>query len=123
MSTVIVTVSHVQQRSSWDCGISSIMMVLSSAQKCDLQENITTISKEEGFLRSTWTIDLAYLLRRFGVQHLYYTVTWGVDPGYNNESFYRKVLTKDEKRVEEKFRDCEINGVQDPLHLARFWIT
>lgn len=43
---------------------------------------------------STWTIDLAYLLCRFGIKHLYKTITIGVHPDLSSESFYRNVLNK-----------------------------
>lgn len=43
---------------------------------------------------STWSIDLAYLLQRFGIKHRYMTVTLGVDPGFSSESFYDHVLHK-----------------------------
>lgn len=35
--------------------------------------------------RSIWTIDLAYLMRRFGVRHRFCTRTLGVDKGYKNQ--------------------------------------
>lgn len=35
--------------------------------------------------RSIWTIDLAYLMRRFGVRHRFCTQTLGVDKGYTNQ--------------------------------------
>ena len=37
---------------------------------------------------STWTIDLVYLLHRYGVQQRYFTITRGIDPGYHRQSFY-----------------------------------
>lgn len=35
--------------------------------------------------KSIWTIDLAYLMRHFGVKHLFCTQTLGVDKGYKNQ--------------------------------------
>lgn len=35
--------------------------------------------------RSIWTIDLAYLMRHFGVRHRFCTQTLGVDKGYKNQ--------------------------------------
>ena len=35
--------------------------------------------------RSIWTIDLAYLMRRFGVRHRFCTRTLGVDKGYRSQ--------------------------------------
>lgn len=35
--------------------------------------------------KSIWTIDLAYLMRHFGVKHRFCTQTLGVDKGYKNQ--------------------------------------
>ncbi len=43
-------------------------------------------------LRSVWTIDLAHLLRRFGLHVALYTVTPGPNPAYADESFYLENL-------------------------------
>lgn len=55
---------HYQQNYDWDCGIASIMMILSPEQIENLRENFLTICRDEGFQQSTWTIDLCYLLVR-----------------------------------------------------------
>ncbi|XP_035230772.1 protein GUCD1-like [Stegodyphus dumicola] len=77
-----------------------------------LQQNLDTVSKQEGFNKSTWTIDLAYLLHKFGVRHLYATVTLGVNPGYSKEAFYLHVLNKDTQRINERFLTADANGVK-----------
>lgn len=41
--------------------------------------------------RSIWTIDLAYLMRHFGVRHRFCTQTLGVDKGYKNQVNSRPV--------------------------------
>ena len=41
------------------------------------------------FLGSIWTVDLAYLLQSFSVSFSYFTVTFGADPNYSVESFYK----------------------------------
>ncbi len=56
-------VRHVQQQSTWDCGLACVAMV--AADRVTLAE-LQDMSAEEGFGRSTWTIDLCYLLKRFG---------------------------------------------------------
>lgn len=45
-------------------------------------------------ISSTWTIDLCYLLKKYDVQHVFYTVTIGVHEGYRGNSFYHQILTK-----------------------------
>ncbi len=48
---------------------------------------------------------------RFGVRFMYATRTLGVDPGYVSEGFYRRVLDKDDSRVNKRFREAAANGV------------
>ncbi|KAK8976696.1 hypothetical protein V6N11_057294 [Hibiscus sabdariffa] len=38
-----------------------------------------------------WTVDLAYLLQRFPVRCFYYTVTFGANPDYSDETCYRVI--------------------------------
>jgi len=54
--------------------------------------------------RSVWTIDLAHLLRRFGVAVEFTTVTLGANPAYARERFYRQHLRDDCRRVERLFQ-------------------
>lgn len=41
--------------------------------------------RELRLTKSIWTIDLAYLMRYFGVKHRFCTQTLGVDKGYKNQ--------------------------------------
>lgn len=109
--SIEIPLVHVQQHLSWDCGVSAVMMVLSEKDRLYVQNNLDAVSKEEGFNKSTWTIDLAYLLHKFGIHHLYATVTLGVNPGYSEEDFYLQVLKKDAQRINEKFLSAEFHGV------------
>jgi hypothetical protein len=84
-------VAHYQQKYHWDCGLSCCIMVLPDHHKDHLMTNFSKIVEEEGFGESTWTIDLCYLLYRFEVAFSYFTVTFGIDPGYSRENFYDKV--------------------------------
>ncbi|XP_054714945.1 protein GUCD1-like [Uloborus diversus] len=111
-SIIEIPLVHVQQHLSWDCGISAVMMVLRDEDRSFMKENLDAISREEGFYKSTWTIDLAYLLHKFGVRHMYATVTLGVNPGYSQEDFYQQVLKKDADRINEKFLTAAVNGVK-----------
>lgn len=85
---------HYKQKFNWDCGISCVLMVLPKKHRNHLLKNFTRICKEEGFYGSTWTIDLCYLLKRYEVGHVFYTITLGVHPGYRGNSFYNHILTK-----------------------------
>lgn len=86
-------------------------MVLSHEQRSDLLLHRDQISREEGYHQSTWTIDLCYLLRRFGVDHVYATVTLGVNPMFQKECYYKKSLQWDFQRVEDRFRDAASHGL------------
>ncbi|KAB7506917.1 Protein GUCD1 [Armadillidium nasatum] len=108
---VLINLHHVKQKYTWDCGISCIMMVLDEATKNYFVDNFVTVCKEEGFEESTWTIDLAYLLCRFGIKHLYKTITIGVHPDLSSESFYRNVLNKDQQRVVNRFKFSANNNI------------
>ena len=53
--------------------------------------------------RSIWTVDLAHLLRRFGLGVEFLTVTLGANPAYARERFYRVHLHEDCVRVTRLF--------------------
>ncbi|XP_045613541.2 protein GUCD1 [Procambarus clarkii] len=108
---VLLNIDHVQQKHTWDCGLACIMMILTPQNRNRFSARLYQICQEEGFEKSTWSIDLAYLLQRFGVKHRYMTVTLGVDPGFSTESFYDKVLSKDAQRVLDRFREASNQGV------------
>lgn len=61
--------------------------------------------------RSIWTVDLAYLLRRFGLEVELTTITIGANPDYAKESFYKEHMAEDGSRVERLFQ------VLLPFHL------
>lgn len=104
-------VDHYQQRYHWDCGLSCCIMVLSDQPRNQLLDNFTKVVEEEGFGESTWTIDLCYLLFRYGVSFSYFTITIGIDPGYCREYFYDKVITKDSQRVNNRFSNAQKLGM------------
>ncbi|KAL3271171.1 hypothetical protein HHI36_021668 [Cryptolaemus montrouzieri] len=66
-----ISLKHHTQSYNWDCGISCVLMVLSDKNREYFLNNKRQICEEEGFNTSTWTIDLCYLLRRFGVRHVF----------------------------------------------------
>ena len=53
--------------------------------------------------RSIWTIDLAHLLRRFGMSVVFTTITVGTNPEYADELFYAENMHADEHRVQQLF--------------------
>ena len=60
---------------------------------------------------SIWTIDLAHLLSRFGLDVCYLTTTLGPNPDYANEGFYMAHMQTDEERVERLFREAHSAGI------------
>lgn len=119
-SSVEIPLYHVQQEGSWDCGIACVAMVLSDDHRSELLSKLNAVGEEEGFKNSVWTIDLAYLLKKYDVPHVFYTITLGVDSGYAEEEFYRKVLDVDQERVQKRFEDAadySIKVIQRSLSL------
>ncbi|CAL1272430.1 unnamed protein product [Larinioides sclopetarius] len=112
VDSIEIPLVHVKQHLSWDCGISAVMMVLSEKDRTYMKENLDEVSSQEGFDKSTWTIDLAYLLQKFGISHLYATITLGVNPGYSEEDFYLRVLKKDAQRINDRFSAADLNNVK-----------
>ncbi|KAJ8954233.1 hypothetical protein NQ318_005829 [Aromia moschata] len=106
-----IQLSHYKQKYNWDCGISCVLMVLPTKDRLDFLNNFTQICKNEGFNKSTWTIDLCYLLKIYKVKHVFYTITLGVHEGYRGNSFYHHVLTKDENRVKTRFKEAKSVGI------------
>lgn len=99
-----IGVTHVQQRFDWDCGIACLLMVLSLEQRNAFLENFQQICADEGFKKSVWTIDLAYLLHRFHISCIYCTITLGVDSDYAHEGYYASVLPMDSSRICQRFQ-------------------
>ncbi|KAG8190624.1 hypothetical protein JTE90_017888 [Oedothorax gibbosus] len=93
LNSIEIPLVHVKQHLSWDCGISAVMMVLSDKDRLYMKENLDEVSIKEGFDKSTWTIDLAYLLHKFG-------------------DFYLRVLSKDAQRINDRFETADSNGVK-----------
>lgn len=102
-------VNHVQQCFDWDCGLACVAMVLCSV---GVTRASLPILHAMASSRSIWTIDLAVLLRHFGVDVSLFTTTLGVDPSYAHEAFYADALPEDGLRVERLFRDARGLGIR-----------
>lgn len=103
---------HYQQRHHWDCGVSCCIMILDDDRRRDLVKNFDIVCQAEGFGKSTWTVDLCYLLKRYDIDFLYTTTTLGVDPGYSDQSFYSGIMGKDTARVNGRFSAAAESGVR-----------
>jgi len=102
---------HHTQRSTWDCGLSCICMLIPADSADDLQKNMNVICAEEYKNQSTWTIDLCYILKHYSVNHKFCTKTIGVDPSLSSESFYSKTLSMNEDRVNKRFETAASEGI------------
>ncbi|EAA05246.4 AGAP011198-PA [Anopheles gambiae str. PEST] len=101
---------HFTQRYDWDCGLACILMVLDRRQRQTFLSQFQQICDEGQFGKSTWTIDLCYVLKDFNVPHRYLTKTIGANPNHRVNDYY-KSYTLDMLRVNNKFRYAEQNGV------------
>lgn len=95
-----------------DCGLSCILMVLNDDDRAKFQANCAEICREEKIEKSTWTIDLCYILKRLNVRHKYLTQMIGVNPNHEQNGYYEKILDKDSERVTEKFNNAKALGIE-----------
>ncbi|GIL62564.1 hypothetical protein Vafri_16759, partial [Volvox africanus] len=107
-SFVHSNVPHCKQYFNWDCGLACVLMILqaSGLPNCDYR-----ILRQFCPTTSIWTVDLAHLLRRFGLEVSFFTVTLGPNPAYANESFYMENMEDDERRVSQLFVDAAHVGI------------
>ncbi|GKV28361.1 hypothetical protein SLEP1_g37431 [Rubroshorea leprosula] len=103
-----VEVPHIKQLFSWDCGLACVLMVLTAIgindySIQDLAELCATTS--------IWTVDLAYLLQKFSVSFCYFTVTFGANPNYSIETFYKEQLPNDLGRIDMLFQKAVEAGI------------
>ncbi|GLC36565.1 hypothetical protein PLESTM_000460800 [Pleodorina starrii] len=102
-------VPHCKQYFNWDCGLACVQMILQASgfPHCDYR-----ILRQFCATTSIWTVDLAHLLRRFGLAVSFFTVTLGPNPAYANESFYMENMEDDERRVSQLFVDAARVGIE-----------
>ena len=82
-SMALYEVPHCQQQDNWDCGLACLVMALHPLELSI--RDLEAACAEQGVERSIWTIDLCYLLHRYGTRLTFTTVTLGVDPSYGQE--------------------------------------
>ncbi|KAK6933087.1 Protein GUCD1 [Dillenia turbinata] len=101
-------VPHVNQLCTWDCGLACVVMVLRTIgiDNCSIQA-----LGELCCTTSVWTVDLAYLLQKFSVQFSYFTVTFGANPDFSVETFYKDQLPNDLMRVDMLFQKAREAGI------------
>jgi Guanylylate cyclase len=98
------------------CHCSLLRTLYGAARKLALHLHGRAASRSDAagllLLRSIWTIDLAHLLRRFGMEVVFCTITLGANPAFSSEAFYAENMPEDEARVQRLFnvRGCCIPG-------------
>jgi hypothetical protein len=106
-------VPHVRQAFNWDCGLACVLMVLQAAAPKAAGMDLATL-RQYCPTTSIWTIDLAHLLRRFGMEVVFCTITLGANPAFSSEAFYAENMPEDEARVQQLFNDAPLAGI--PVH-------
>ncbi|KAB2047053.1 hypothetical protein ES319_A13G019900v1 [Gossypium barbadense] len=103
-----VQVPHINQLFYWDCGLACVLMALSTVGINGYSiQNLAELC----CTTSIWTVDLAYLLRKFSVRFSYYTVTFGANPNYSGETYYKEHLPSDLVRVDKLFQKAVEAGI------------
>mgnify|MGYP001795155675 CR=1 FL=1 len=112
MLKVRTNLPHVRQKFDWDCGLACLQMVLkkSLGDEFNLSE-FEAICEKKGFGKSVWTIDLASILTEFGLPYKLYTITLGVDEGYERNTFYQQFYITDHYRVSNLFNQASKLGI------------
>ncbi|XP_022133978.1 protein GUCD1 [Momordica charantia] len=105
----VIEVPHINQQQQWDCGLACVLMVLNTVgvNDCHIQSLADLCCTT-----SIWTVDLAYLLQTFSVSFSYFTVTFGANPNYSVESFYKEELANDLVRVDRLFQKALEAGIK-----------
>lgn len=103
-----VQVPYINQLFYWDCGLACVLMALSTVGINGYSiQNLAELC----CTTSIWTVDLAYLLQKFSVRFSYYTVTFGANPNYSGETYYKEHLPSDLVRVDKLFQKAVEAGI------------
>ncbi|KAH1030555.1 hypothetical protein J1N35_042729 [Gossypium stocksii] len=103
-----VQVPHINQLFYWDCGLACVLMALSTVGIDGYSiQNLAELC----CTTSIWTVDLAYLLQKFSVRFSFYTVTFGANPNYSGETYYKEHLPSDLVRVDKLFQKAVEAGI------------
>lgn len=102
-----------------DCGLACAAMVLQAVKKnptsaCPDRIDAPSLPMLTNTCstKSIWTIDLAYLLCRYGVQVAVTTVHVGANPAYHDYKFYAPNLAQDIHRVNYLFEKASSLGIK-----------
>ncbi|KAI9255268.1 Guanylyl cyclase [Phascolomyces articulosus] len=113
------SIPHIMQHYDWDCGLACIAMMLKGL---GIESNIEQLAEEIG-LTSIWTIDLAFLLRKYEFDFTFYTSVFGTREEYKDVKFYEATFDEDQKRVNKLFasaKSCSVHIVRMKLPMKDF---
>ena len=112
-----------KQKENWDCGLACVQMVLSTLG--DTRPSQPMLAERlEG--NSVWTVDLAYLLRDWGVEVEYLTTAASTITAadYKHDAFYAPSILADAHRVNRLLCAARAEGVpvaHRSLSAAELW--
>ncbi|KAG2223719.1 hypothetical protein INT45_003443 [Circinella minor] len=102
-----------------DNRIASLAMILKGLGTESSIEQLT----EEIQLTSIWTIDLAFLLRKYEPDFTFYTSVFGTREEYQGVKFYEATFDQDKKRVNKLFasaKSCSVHIVRMKLPIEDY---
>ncbi|ORX88055.1 hypothetical protein K493DRAFT_341409 [Basidiobolus meristosporus CBS 931.73] len=103
-------VPHIIQLADWDCGLACVYMILVGL---GLKNTSMTDIRQACAVESVWTIDLAYLIRKFyDVDFTYYTSYMGINPTHTTQEFYQESMEGDEERISRQFSAAKKNNIR-----------
>ena len=115
-------VSHTPQKEEWDCGLACARMALGVLSDAMPSPRLLA-QRVDG--DSVWTIDLAYVLKEYGVDVRYLTEVLELNESeYSGNAFYAPSLKRDAWRVNRLLRAAPAEGViveQRTLSAAELW--
>lgn len=95
-----ITVPHIRQRQTWDCGIACLQMIGEWKEESVDWETIAGIIGTQ----SVWTVDLVHCLAKtWKLSLLYCSTNIGVNPDLQQLEYYRSAFGSDSVRVRQRF--------------------
>ncbi|KAK8812431.1 hypothetical protein WA158_007665 [Blastocystis sp. Blastoise] len=115
METQNTYLKHFHQQSNWDCGPMSLWMVLydimqASGKSVDYSEFLSSFQAD--ISQGLWSIDMAYILKRYNVNFVFYTsCTKPSFEAYSAFSFYNSSTNEEIIRIRSLFAKAIENNI------------
>lgn len=102
------TMGVTRQRGNWDCGLACATTLARFVLGERNAPSLDDVRRAIGRRKSVWTIDLAFALKKCGVEGVVMCTTCaGTNAGLCEEAFYRDDLLDDARRVNGLFSRCK----------------